>query len=116
MPWEIDFYETENGVKCVESYLDSIKDKKLKAKIVRDIGLLREFGTDLREPYTDYIKDGIWELRTKQSNNIARTFYFTVSGKKIILLHGFVKKTNKTPKREIECAINNKNDYLRRHS
>ena len=114
--WTIEFYETENGVKCIENYLNSIKDQKLKAKVLHDIGLLKQFGTALRQPHTDYLDDGIWELRTKQSSNIARTLYFTVSGKKIILLHGFVKKTQKTPTSELDRAKTNKNDYIRRHS
>lgn len=114
--WSIEFYETENGINCVKDFIDEIKDKKLKAKVLNDIKLLNEFGTELRQPHTDYLKDGIWELRTKQSSNIARTLYFTVSGQKIILLHGFVKKTPKTPSSELNRAINNKNDYLRRHS
>lgn len=116
MSWSIEFYETENGINCVKDFIDEIKDKKLKAKVLNDIKLLNEFGTELRQPHTDYLKDGIWELRTKQSSNIARTLYFTVSGQKIILLHGFVKKTPKTPSSELNRAINNKNDYLRRHS
>lgn len=116
MSWTIEFYETETGVKCVEDFIDNIKDKKLQAKVLNDISLLNTFGTELRKPHADYLKDGIWELRTKQSSNIARTLYFTVSGQKIILLHGFVKKTPKTPPAELERAIKNKNDYLRRHS
>ena len=116
MSWKIEFYETENGIKCIEDYLNSIKDQKLKAKVLHDIDLLKQFGTALRKPHADYLDDGIWELRTKQSSNIARTLYFTVSGKKIILLHGFVKKTPKTPVAELERAKNNKKDYLRRHS
>lgn len=116
MSWKIEFYETENGINSVADFIDKIKDKKLKAKVLRDIKLLNDFGTELKQPYVDYLKDGIWELRTKQSSNIARTLYFTFTGQKIVLLHGFVKKTQKTPPAEIECALKNKNDYIRRHS
>lgn len=113
--WTIDFYETEDGHICVKEFLDEIEDAKLKAKVLKDVGLLKQFGTQLKKPHADYLKDGIWELRTQQSNNIARILYFTVSGQKIILLHGFVKKTQKTPPAELNKAINNKKDYLRRH-
>ena len=114
--WTIEFYKTETGTECVKEFLDTIENPKLKAKVLQDIKLLKEFGTELRSPHTDYLGDGIWELRTKQSSNIARTLYFTVTGQKIILLHGFIKKTPKTPKPDLERAIKNKNDYLRRHS
>lgn len=114
--WTVEFYETETGVKCVQDFLDAIDNVKLKAKVLNDIKLLRQFGTELRKPHADHLEDGIWELRTKQSSNIARTLYFTVSGKKIILLHGFIKKTQKTPPAELERAKTNKKDYIRRHS
>lgn len=116
MSWTIDFYETEDGVITVKEFIDAIEDKKLKAKVLKDIELLNQYGTALKKPHVDYLKDGIWELRTKQSTNIARTLYFTFSGQKIILLHGFIKKTQKTPASEIEHAIKNKEDYIRRNS
>ena len=114
--WEVEFYETETGVKCVQDYLDAIDNVKLKAKVLNDIALLKQFGTELQMPHARRLEDGIWELRTKQSSNIARTLYFTVSNKKIILLHGFIKKTQKTPPAELERAKTNKKDYIRRHS
>lgn len=116
MSWSIKFYETEDGHNYVKEFLDNIEDSKLKAKVLHDIGLLQQFGTKLSKPHADYLEDGIWELRTKQGSNIARTLYFTVSGKTIILLNGFVKKTQKTPPGEIKKAKDNRDDYVRRHS
>ena len=60
--------------------------------------------------------DGIFELRTKQGSNITRIFYFFFVGKKAIITNGFVKKTQKTPKVEIELAKKYKADYERRFS
>ena len=116
MSWTVEFYVTEDGYDYISEYLNNIEDLKLKAKVLQDIKLLGQFGTALKKPHVDYLKDGIWELRTKQGSNIARTLYFAFSGKKIILLNGFVKKTQKTPSCEITTAINNRNDYVRRHS
>ena len=116
MSWSIKFYETEDGHNYVKEFLDNIEDSKLKAKVLHDIGLLQQFGTKLPKPHADYLEDGIWELRTKQGSNIARTLYFTVSGKTIILLNGFVKKTQKTPPGVIKKAKDNRDDYVRRHS
>lgn len=115
MSWKIEIYENENGVSSVRDFFDNIKDKKLKAKVFRDIELLEEYGIQLTEPRASYLGDGIWELRTKQSSNIARTLYFTYTGKTIVLLHGFVKKTPKTPPEEKRRAIRHKEDYIRRH-
>ena len=91
---------------------------KLRAKAFKDIELLKEHGSDLREPYVKAIKGthykGLFELRIKFSTDIARIFYFTYVNNKFILLHGFIKKTMTTPKREIEKAVKYMEDYKRR--
>ena len=63
------------------------------------------------EPYSRYIRSGIRELRIDFAHNRHRIFYITVEGKKIILLHAFLKKTPKTPRQEITRAFNNFEDY-----
>lgn len=87
----------------------------MRAKAVHKIQILKEIGNNLREPYSKPIQDGIFELRIKFSSNISRIFYFFYVDKKIILLSGFIKKTQKTPKLEIEKAIGYKIDYERRN-
>ena len=69
----------------------------------------------LRKPYSEYLEDGIFELRTKQSSNITRILYFFVIGNKAVLTNGFTKKSQKTPKKEIELAKKYRKDYERRH-
>lgn len=112
--WDIDFYRTKDNVAPVEVFLKEL-DTKMRAKALHELKILEEFGTGLREPYSKLIQDGIFELRIKQSSNISRIFYFFRSGNKIILTHGFIKKTQKTPKKEIEKAIKYKEDFERRH-
>lgn len=114
MQWKVQLYKDQHGNSCVLDYLNSIEDKKLKAKILKDIELLQQFGMRLPMPHARYIESGIWELRTKQSNNISRILYFTYEGNNIILLNGFIKKTQKTPKKEIERAKKFKEEYQRR--
>ena len=84
----------------------------------KEIELLRNLGSELREPYVKPIKGdknkGLYELRIKFSNDIARIFYFTYYNNKYILLHGFIKKTMKTPRNEIERARKYMEDYMRR--
>lgn len=114
MDWTIEFYCDENGVCQVQDFLKHIGDKKLKAKILHDIELLQKYGTKLTLPHVKYIGDEIWELRTKQSSNIARTLYFIFTGREIVLLNGFVKKKDRTPPEEKSRAIRFKENYKRR--
>jgi phage-related protein len=62
------------------------------------------FGPDLGMPHTRAMGEGLFELRLKGAEGIARVFYCTAMGKKIVILHQFIKKTNKTPPGEIAKA------------
>lgn len=113
--YNIKFYQSENGKEPVREFIDGL-DTKMKAKVVREITLLRDNGRELREPHCKYIDKGIFELRIKFSSNISRIFYFFYVDNNIILTNGFIKKTQKTPIREIDRAIKYKVDFERRHS
>ena len=60
--------------------------------------MLETAGNNIREPYSKFLGDGIYEVRVQQVNNITRVLYFFVVNKKIILTNGFIKKSQKTPK------------------
>lgn len=111
--WEIEFYKTARGKEVVAEFLDSLS-RDLRSKAFRDIDILEEYGITLTKPHVDYIEDGLWELRIKFASNISRVFYFYPLKQKIVLLHGFIKKTNKTPRREIDIAKKRMADYLER--
>lgn len=114
---KIEFYQKENGTIPVCEFLKEVPPK-MRAKAIRDIEILEQFGKDLREPYVKPIKgnDGLYELHIKFACDIARIFYFTYRDNRFILLHGFIKKTMKTPKNEIDRAVRYMEDYLRRVS
>ncbi len=112
--FRIDYYEDERGNKPVKQFIDSL-DYKMKAKIFRRLELLEEYGPELGMPFSRHLSDGIFELRTVQGNNITRILYFFVIGKKIILTHGFVKKTQKVPQKEIEKARKLRSDWEKRY-
>jgi phage-related protein len=108
--WEIELYKTNTGKEVVAEFLDSLPTK-MKAKAFWEIDLLSIHGLALKEPYVKHIKGDLWELRIKFAGDIARIFHFYPLGRKIILLHGFIKKTDKTPKPEIETAEKRMADY-----
>ena len=114
MNFEIEFFETDNGDCPVISFLDEL-NVKLRAKTLRMIELLKENGNLLGMPYSRHLDDGIFELRTKQGSDITRVLYFFFVGQKIVMTNGFIKKTEKTPKSEIEIAKKYRDMYLERN-
>lgn len=111
--WEVLFYKTESGQIPVKEFLDTLPNN-LKSKAIRDIQVLANKGNKIREPYSKNIGNGIFELRTIQSGNTTRIFYFFFVEKKIVLTNGLLKKSQKTPKNVIEMAEKYRDDYLRR--
>ena len=123
MGYVIEFYKTESGRVPVDEFIKSLQ-KKQGAKVLHDITLLQEKGHELYYPYVDSIKGekyaGLMELRTKLSNNNFRTFYFVIikdektKAEKAVLLHAIQKKTDKTPKKDLETALARMKDYKSR--
>ena len=114
MGFTIEPYETENGKIPVDEFLDSL-DIDHRAKVEHNLKRLEENGNRLRMPLSRPLEDGIFELRTQFKDGISRICYFFFVGQKIILTHGFTKKTEKTPRKEIDIAIQYKKDYFKRH-
>ena len=110
-------YKKENGREPVTEFLLSLPEKH-RAKAIREIDLLTEFGADLREPHIKAVTgkkySGLWELRIKFAGDISRIFYFMPVRDTFLLLNGFVKKTDKTPVRELDIALRYMEDYKRR--
>ena len=111
--YEIEFYEKVDGTCPVAEFFESL-EPKMWAKVARNIDLLALHNITLREPLVKPVEDGIFELRTQVGNNITRVFYFFFTGKKIVLTNGFTKKTQKTPRKYIEVALEYKADYVQR--
>ena len=111
--FDIDFYDKEDGTKPAENFIAELP-LKMRAKVARAIGMLKINGTKLREPYSKHLDDGIFEIRAQVGSDISRVLYFFIVGKKIILTHGFVKKTPKTPPSEIDRAKKYRAEYLSR--
>jgi len=114
MAWEIEFYKDSNGKEPLTDFLSNLPIKT-RARVVKLIDLLAEYGVLLKEPYTRQIKSKIRELRVKDNLGHIRVFYFTFTGRRFVLLHGFLKKTDKTPPKEIELAEKRMNDFIERY-
>jgi len=109
--YKIEYYKnSQNNQEPVKKFIVSLS-RKIRVKIFAYIKFLEKEGR-LEYPYARHIKDKIWELRIDFAKNRHRIFYFVFTGKKIILLHAFLKKTRKTPIQEIEKAINNYKDFI----
>lgn len=111
--YNVIFYETPNGKQPAREFLDGL-EPKMRAKMLRTIQMAADNGTDLREPYSKPLEDGIFELRAKVGSDISRTLYFFYTGKQIVLTNGFVKKTQKTPENEKKLAKKYRADFLSR--
>jgi len=100
-------------LKRAEEFLDSL-ETKLAAKALREIELLRNIGLRLSFPHTRKIEgeEGLYELRVKQGSNICRLFYFYEAKDGFIITSGYVKKTNKGDKEEIQRAVRIRREYL----
>ena len=103
MCWSVNYYKDKNGKQPVKEWIDSL-DIKLQVKIFRAFELLEEFNLQLKEPYVKPIEDKLYELRVKDKNGIYRIIYFSYTNKQFIMLNGFVKKSQKIPKKEILLA------------
>ncbi len=99
MSWQIIYYNQN-----VEHEILNLPEGLL-ARYLRLTDLMSEFGANLGLPHTKVINNGLLELRVKSKEGIARVFFCTKIGKKIIILHSYIKKTQKIPKRELKMAI-----------
>jgi len=99
MEWNIEYYS-----KNVEGSILSLPDGLL-ARYLRLTDLMIEFGPNLGLPHTKAIKSDLFELRVKSKEGIARVFYCTILRNKIYMLHIFIKKSQKIPKKELKIAF-----------
>ncbi len=116
MKWELEFYQDSQGNIPVQDFICK-QSAKVKAKILKYTDLLQELGLSLGQPYIEKLTGSdVWELRIRHGSNYYRIFYFAFIGRRFVLLHAFLKKTRKTPNREIEIAQNRIFDYRARYS
>ena len=108
-PLNVVFFKTDTGNEPVREWLKALSKEDCKA-IGADI-LTVQYAWPVGKPLVDNLGDGLWEVRSRLDNRIARTL-FAVVNQEIVLLHGFIKKQQKTPRDELELAKKRKKLYL----
>jgi phage-related protein len=98
MPWTIDYYS-----EAVRLDIEALP-VGIRAAYVRLTELLEEFGLELRMPHSRAMGGGLYELRPRGREGIARVFYCALVGWRIVILHSFMKKTQRTSARELASA------------
>lgn len=100
MQWKVEFLD-----QAVRAELEAMP-KDILASFLRIARLIQSEGLpSVREPYVKHLEGPIWEMRMKGRDGIARAAYVTASGRRVVVVHVFPKKTQKTPRREIETAL-----------
>jgi len=110
----INFYRTESGPCPIEEFLDSLSGKQAQ-KVIWVLRLIEELDMVPGQYLKKLVNTGgIWEVQVQFGGNIFRLLGFFDGLELLILTNGFAKKTQKTPRKEIELAIRRKNEYFSR--
>jgi phage-related protein len=113
--WSVEFYSDSDGDSPVLDWYGSLDDKT-KAKLIWIFQLLETNGIEVGMPYIKPLGDKLYEIRADVNRNTFRVIYFLYTGRRFILLHGFQKKTQKTPEKELERARKYLEDFLERNT
>ena len=107
MNWRITFYNKKVKLQVL-AFPEGIL-----ANFLHIAELIEEFGPKIGMPFTRSIRSGLFEIRAKGKEGIARTFYCSLAGKELVILNVFVKKTQKTPKKELALARKRMKEVLK---
>lgn len=111
--YTVEYVELENGIKPFEEFALSLSIPE-RAKLLETINYfieLKNHNLPIKENLSKHLDDGIFELRISLREKSVRNLYFFQKGAKIIITHGFIKKSQKTPRKEIEKAKELRKSY-----
>ena len=100
MSWQIEFFNDVARAEVEDLPADFRSRFERIGELIRTHGLKR-----VGEPYVKHLEGKIWEIRMKGRDGVARSLYVTAAGRRVIVLRTFIKKTQKTPRREIDLAV-----------
>ncbi|MGH2551292.1 MAG: type II toxin-antitoxin system RelE/ParE family toxin [Thermomicrobiales bacterium] len=100
MRWSVEYLDSK-----VEEQIESLS-REMRKDFERIVELIKEFGLEeIHAPLIKHLEGPLWEMRIKDRDGIARAAYITASRRRVVVVHVFTKKTQKTPRREIEYAL-----------
>jgi len=108
-PLAVVFFRTATGNEPVREWLKGLP--KEDRKVIGEDILTVQYAWPVGKPLVDHLGEGVWEIRSRLGNRIARTL-FIEADQEIVLLHSFIKKTRKTPKDDLALAKKRKKQYL----
>ena len=111
--WTIENYQDARGHRPVEEFILGLPEKH-QGRIAWTVELLKEYGLQLGMPYARHLRGQLWELRVSAGRARYRIIYSAHTGRRFILLHGFVKKTRRTPRQELVIAERRMAEFLER--
>ena len=100
MTWTVEFLDANIAADLSAMPADIRASFRHIIEMIEAVGLER-----VREPYVKHLEGPVWEMRMKGRDGIARAAYVTAKGRRIVIVHVFVKKTQKTPRRDLETAL-----------
>jgi phage-related protein len=105
MTWRVEILDA-----TVRAELEA-QPKDIRARFLRIVELIESHGLErVREPYVKHLEGPLWEMRMKGRDRIARAVYVTASGRRVVVVRVFGKKTERTPRREIQLALRRTKD------
>jgi phage-related protein len=102
--FHINYWRNPSGKAPVERYIDEIDNKEERAELLSALKGVQEYGTDAIEVEFRQIEGKLWELKIRTHGNQHRIFYVVLKGNEMVLIHAYLKKTPKTPVKEIQTA------------
>ena len=104
MLFHLNYWRNLSGKAPVEQYIDGIDNKEEKAELLSTLKGIQEYGTDAVGVEFIQIEGKLWELKIRTHGSQHRIFYVVLKGNEMVLLHAYLKKTPKTPLKEIHTA------------
>jgi len=105
MKFIINYWRNPSGKAPVEKYIDDIENKEERAEILTTLKGIQEYGTEAVGVEFRQLEGKLWELKIRTHGSQHRIFYIVMKGNEMILLHAYLKKTPRTPLKEIETAM-----------
>lgn len=109
MAWKVKFFQTSRGDYPAQDFIDK-QDMKTQSKVALSIGLLANQGPFLKPPYVKKFQDKLYELRI--SGKVAIRIFYTIQNNEYYLIHGFKKKSQKIPNKELKVALDRLKEFI----